>query len=178
LQPRARRRLPVVAVIGVAAGIVALLWWLTREDRKSDAHVFGPYSFPVALEWTVGVILALVGLGSTIWIGMTARRWYQPTGLGVLPAVLIVLAAAYTTLAWRGLTNSYNGDDGADIGAGILALISPAIIWLLLIVAIAVQHNNETDDWPGRILWASMVMLLGVGLYVFVFFAPGTAFVA
>jgi hypothetical protein len=124
-----------------AAGLVVaapFLAWAAvgRHDTGGD-YAAGPYDVGLPLEIAVGALAVVVFIASLVISWRDRRRvdWHPDVSAGTV--VLGVAATSAIAVGWRVMTA---GVIGANIGAGLIAIIAPVTVAGCLVGAVACQH--------------------------------------
>jgi hypothetical protein len=78
--------------------------------------------------------------GGLVAVGTQLLHPLRQRGVGTGALLLVVLTAGFVTVAWRIFTA---GGDGANIGAGLLAMGGPFVVAGLLHAAVAAERRSR-----------------------------------
>lgn len=154
-------RIPWVVVLGLATGLISILWAMTRETRKWERVLIGPYRVPIVIEQVLGVVAALCGAASAAWyLRARIKGFPLERGLTRWSAGILLFTAAYGTIAWRSVTESF---DGASIGGDFFLFVSPFVIGGLVMVAVASQQSaNGSSSQRKRVFLLEAALIAPV----------------
>ena len=115
-----------VLCVGPFVAASCLTWWLVgNRDEPFGEDQWFSIGFAEENSRFVG----LLGVLAAALVGLALRGWPQPWRAPVLgPLAVSALCGAHFGLLLRGATSKVIG---ANIGAGILVLVSPAILVML-----------------------------------------------
>jgi hypothetical protein len=122
----------------LVAATASVTWCVSGIGRyHGPDHLIGPYAVPRAAEYAVGAAAVAGGL---VAVGTQLLHPSRRRGIGTGALLLVVLTAGFVTVAWRIFTA---GGDGANIGAGLLAMGGPFVVAGLLHAAVAAERRSR-----------------------------------
>ena len=155
-----RRAWPWWAVSCLVAATACGTWWLSSVGLyHGPDHAVGPYAIPLSVEYAVG--MAAVASGVFAVFAWAAGRAHG-SGLSSGALLLILATAGYLTLTWRFFTS---GVDGANIGAGLMAMAGPFVTGGLLHAAVAAERRSRGGAMANYALFVALAWTFGSLLF-------------
>jgi len=156
-KPATRRAWPWWAVSCLIATTACVTWWLSSIGLyHGPDHAAGPYEIPLLVEYTVGIAAVGAGIAAVI---AGAAGWRRASGMSSGALCLLLATVGFMTLTWRCFTA---GVDGANIGAGLLAMVGPFVIGGLLHAAVGVERRSRGCEMPDYPLFVALAWTSGM----------------
>jgi hypothetical protein len=115
-----------VLCAGPLVAASCLTWWLIGIQ---DEPLGEDQWFSIGFAEENSLLIGTVGLLAVALVALALRGWPQPWRAPVLvPLAISAFCGAYLGLFFRGATSKVTG---ANIGTGILVLVSPAVLVML-----------------------------------------------
>jgi hypothetical protein len=142
--------------LAAAVGVGLVSWWVIGDRDTGDDYVVGPFNLPAWVAPTVGwagLLLLMVAVVA-VWVPVLRRG---PRLAGSTAGLLCIIAVAAAG-AWRVVTA---GVVGANIGAGVVALLGPSGCSVLLAVVAFVEGRRRGRSGRALAAVAALTALLG-----------------